>query len=176
MHALRTGHNSTGKVDDDEQNTFSNDLMRRFCLRLFSWRCGRLRDGSQRKITMPRPQKPADLKEATDSRHKVNPQAVTLEILKEPEVVPEWLNEPAKDHWKRIAPMLASQGIATELDRPILCTLCHALGVFHNSCDAQECRLLLKAISELSDKLNMNPKARAQSGFAQVKTGIDSRK
>lgn len=124
---------------------------------------------------MPRPKKPADLKEASGSRHGVKLEAATLEDLKEPEKIPDWLSDSGKKQWERIAPMLASQGKAKEIDRPAICSLCHALGIFHSTVDPQECRLLLKAISELLEKFNMTPKARQQSGFGISSKGIDTR-
>ncbi len=123
---------------------------------------------------MPRPKKPADLKEATDSRHKVIQQAVALEPLKFPEDAPEWLSMDDKRLWCRIVPLLSNLNLC-EVDRTMLCVLVHCQTVLLNCQDPAEVRQLAKTISEISDKLNMNPKARAQSGFAQVKTGIDSR-
>ncbi len=124
--------------------------------------------------SMPRPKKPADLKEATDSRHKVNQQAVTLEPLKSPEIAPEWLSPNDKTMWTQVIPALHNLNLC-EIDRTMLCVLVHCQTVLLSCQDPAEVRQLAKTISEISDKLNMNPKARAQSGFAQVKTGIDSR-
>lgn len=123
---------------------------------------------------MPRPKKPSDLKEATGSKHTVTPQAATIEPLKNPETAPEWLKDADKQMWRQTIPLLVNLKLC-EVDRTLLCVLCHCQTVLLDCNDAAEVRQLAKTISEISDKLNMNPKARQQSGFGISPKRIDTR-
>ena len=128
---------------------------------------------------MSRPQKPADLKDAIGSRHAKPPkppqEAKVLEPLKLPDVIPEYLSGKAGEQWRRIVPGLFKTGTICEIDRPMLCALCHAMAIFMVCDDPSECRMLLKSVSEFGDKFNLNPKARAQSGVGGADNGVKTR-
>src|SRR5262245_13474122 len=60
------------------------------------------------------------------SKRPLPDQEVTPQAVRESIAPPEWLDDPAKKEWARVAPLLAKNGLLTELDLDALSADCRA--------------------------------------------------
>lgn len=90
---------------------------------------------------------------------------------------PAWLDDAAREHWQRLAPMLSQAGVLKESDRDLLATYCQLFTQYVAAVRAGEkvSTSVVGQLRQLMCELGMTPSARARIKADKVPDGQEEK-
>ena len=89
---------------------------------------------------------------------------------------PDWLENAARAHWERLAPMLAGSGVLKESDRDLLATYCATYAAYVDAVrDGGASMAMVGQLRQLMGELGMTPSARARIAVDKVPENPDGK-